>query len=200
MSRPNTASAPRPYALDVVRDEHRAIAAVLDAMGHVVRGIDAGRMKADPVLLASMIDYFAEMPDKLHHPKENRIFAALRARTHEFDQYLDVLEDEHRRAVPATSAMDRALVHFLATGPAGFAGVRDTMLAYITYEFKHLGVEERYVFPAARKYLTSEDWQDINADFGENADPWTGLDDQFVKLFRQIATLTPAPIGLGDAQ
>lgn len=190
---------PRPVALDIVRDEHRAMAAVLDALVHVVRGIESGRMRPDHTLLASMIDYIAEMPDKLHHPKEDRIFAALRRKTHEVDAQLDVLEGEHQRAVPATSALDRALVHYLQAGADGFAGFRDAVQAYAGAEFKHMSMEERYIFPKARQHLDAADWEAINEDFSRNSDPWAGLDDRFVKLFHQIAMLTPAPIGLGDA-
>lgn len=189
-----------PSALNIVRDEHRAMAAVLDAMAHVVRGIADGRMKPDFTLLASMVDYFAEMPDKLHHPKEDRIFALLRPKTHELDACLDVLEAEHQRAVSATSVLDRTLVHYLQAGESGFAGFRDAALGYIGHEFKHMSMEERYVFPVARRLLTADEWQVINADFARNSDPWSGLDDRFVKLFSQIALLTPAPIGLGDPQ
>lgn len=189
-----------PSALNVIRDEHRAMAAVLDALAHVVRGIDAGRMKPDYTLLASMVDYIAEMPDKLHHPKEDRIFALLRPKTHGLDGYLDVLEAEHQRAVPATSALDRALVHYLQAGADGFGTFRDASLSYISHEFKHMSMEERYVFPEARRLLAADEWEEINADFSRNSDPWAGLDDRFVKLFRQIAMLAPAPIGLGDPQ
>ncbi|TAN26663.1 MAG: hemerythrin domain-containing protein [Castellaniella sp.] len=189
-----------PSALNVIRDEHRAMAAVLDGLAYVVRNIDAGRMRPDYTLLASMVDYIAEMPDKLHHPKEDRIFALLRPKTHDLDGYLDSLEEEHRRAVPATSALDRALVHYLQAGADGFGAFRDTALSYTSNEFKHMGMEERYIFPAARRLLTADEWQEVNADFSRNSDPWAGLDDRFVKLFRQIAMLAPAPIGLGDPQ
>lgn len=189
-----------PSALNVIRDEHRAMAAVLDALAHVVRGIDAGRMKPDHTLLASMVDYIAEMPDKLHHPKEDRIFALLRPRTHDLDKYLDVLEAEHRHSVPATSALDRALVHYLQAGADGFGAFRDAALSYVSHEFKHMSMEERHVFPEARRLLTAEEWREINADFSRNSDPWAGLDDRFVKLFRQITLLAPAPIGLSDPQ
>jgi branched-chain amino acid transport system ATP-binding protein len=189
-----------PSALNVIRDEHRAMAAVLDALAYVVRKIDAGRMKPDHTLLASMEDYLAEMPDKLHHPKEDRIFALLRPRAPDLYGYLDTLEEEHRRAVPATSALDRALVHYLQAGADGFGAFRDAALSYTGHEFKHMGMEERYIFPAARRLLTADEWREVNADFARNSDPWAGLDDRFVKLFRQIAMLAPAPIGLGDPQ
>jgi len=189
-----------PSALNVIRDEHRAMAAVLDALAHVVRDVDAGRMKPDHTLLASMVDYIAEMPDKLHHPKEDRIFALLRRKTHDLDACLDVLEAEHQRSVPATGALDRTLVHYLQAGTEGFGAFRDAALAYVGHEFRHMSMEERHVFPEARRLLTVDEWDEINADFSRNGDPWAGLDDRFVKLFRQIAMLMPAPIGLGDPQ
>lgn len=186
-------------AIEVIRNEHRAMAAILDALSYIVRNIEAGRLKPDFVLLASMVDYFAEMPDKLHHPKENRIFAALRAKTSELDEYLDALEENHRTTATATGTMDRGLVHYLQGGTDAFIPFRDAVRKYVNDEFEHMGIEERRIFPYARQFLTPEDWKEIDADFARNSDPWRGLDDRFVKLFRQIANLAPAPIGLGDA-
>uniref|UniRef100_UPI003342D131 hemerythrin domain-containing protein n=1 Tax=Castellaniella defragrans TaxID=75697 RepID=UPI003342D131 len=183
----------------MIREEHRALAAVLQCLTHLVNEIEAGRLEADFKLLASLIDYISEMPDRIHHPKEDQIFARLRQYTHEFDVHLDQLEAEHAVATRATATMDRALVHYLQAGDEGFGVFRDAVRTYIADEWVHLGKEERYILPAAQRLFHAEDWVTINQDFARNGDPWQGEHNQYAELFKRIANLAPAPLGLGAA-
>ncbi|WP_345798681.1 hemerythrin domain-containing protein [Castellaniella sp. MT123] len=166
-------------------------------MSRVLEGIEAGRLQPDFTLLATMVEYIAEMPDKLHHPKEDQIFALLRTKTHELDAQLDRLEAEHRDTVPATSRLDRALVSYVQGGAAAFGGFRDAVQTYIADEWVHLNTEEGAVLPAARRLFSPEEWQEINADFARNGDPWSGADNRYAELFKRIANLAPAPVGVG---
>jgi len=195
---PAAGAAPIP-AIDAIHDEHRAIAAILSALSRVVDEIEAGRLEPDFKLLASMVEYISEMPDKLHHPKEDRIFALLRAKTGEFDVQLDQLEAEHRDTVPATSRLDRALVSYVQGGAQAFGGFRDAARTYIANEWVHLNTEETHVLPAARRLFSAEEWRDINADFARNGDPWSGPGNRYAELFKRIANLAPAPVGVGAA-
>ncbi|WP_322999015.1 hemerythrin domain-containing protein [Castellaniella sp.] len=202
-SAPSASATPAPEtripAIEAIREEHRAIAAILNAMSHIVDGIESGRLQPDFNLLASLVEYIVEMPDKLHHPKEDRIFALLRARTHELDAQLDQLEAEHRDSVPATSRLDRALVAYIQGGAPAFDGFRDAVRTYIANEWVHLNTEETHVLPAARRLFSPEEWQDINADFVRNGDPWSGQDNRYAELFKRIANLAPAPVGVGGS-
>ncbi|HET8596330.1 MAG TPA: hemerythrin domain-containing protein [Castellaniella sp.] len=195
---PAGGAAPIP-AIEAIHDEHRAIAAILSALSRVVDEIEAGRLEPDFKLLASMVEYISEMPDKLHHPKEDRIFALLRAKTRELDAPLDQLEAEHRDTVPATSRLDRALVSYVQGGAQAFEGFRDAARAYIADEWVHLNTEEAHILPAARRLFSAEEWRDINADFARNGDPWSGPGNRYAELFKRIANLAPAPVGVGAA-
>jgi branched-chain amino acid transport system ATP-binding protein len=194
---PRKAPAERIPAIEAIHDEHRALAAILNGLSHVVRDIEDGKLEPDYTLLASMIEYIAEMPDKLHHPKEDMIFALLRAKTHDVDEHLDRLEAEHRDATHATALLDRALVSYVQGGAANFPGFRDAVRTYIADEWVHLNTEERHVLPAARRLFDAHEWEAINADFVRNGDPWSGPDNRYADLFRRITSLAPAPIGVG---
>ena len=187
-------------AIEAIQNEHRAIAAVLNGLARVVQGIEEGRLEPHFTLLASLVEYLAEVPDKVHHPKENQIFALLRTKTHEVDEHLDRLEAEHREAVALTGRLDRALVSYVQGGAANFAGFRDAVRGYIADERTHLGIEERHVLPAARRLFSPLEWEAINADFARNGDPWTGEGNRHAELFKRITQLAPAPIGVGGAR
>ncbi|MGB6242718.1 MAG: hemerythrin domain-containing protein [Castellaniella sp.] len=185
-------------AIEAIREEHRAIAAILSALSRILDGIEAGRLQPDVRLLAGMVEYIAEMPDKLHHPKEDRIFSLLRSKTSDLDGHLDVLEAQHHDSVPATSHLDRALVSYIQGGAEAFAGFRDAARAYIADEWVHLNTEEEHILPAAQRLFSAQEWQDINADFARNGDPWSGEGNRYADLFKRIAHQAPAPIGVGD--
>jgi hypothetical protein len=60
--------------------------------------------------------------------------------------------------------------------------------------------EEVEVLPLAEKHLTDDDWRAIDRAFQANEDPIAKIEERdFAKLFSRIATLAPAPVGLGDA-
>jgi hypothetical protein len=60
--------------------------------------------------------------------------------------------------------------------------------------------EEQQLLPLAERHLTAQDWKEIDAAFAANTDPIAGLAERDLQqLFSRIASLAPAPIGLGDA-
>ena len=68
-------------SLDIIHDEHRALAAMLSSLRSLAGAIAAGRLKPDFGLFADMLRYIEEVPEKLHHPKEtDYLFARLRPR------------------------------------------------------------------------------------------------------------------------
>lgn len=195
---PPTRSDQAMAAIEIIRNEHRALAAILQCLSSVIDDIEAGRLDADLKLLAAMVEYISEVTDKVHHPKENLLFARLRSHTSEVDGLLDELEAEHRDGPILTASLDRALVHLMQAGAGGFAVFRDAARAYIADEWIHMGKEEDHILPAAAKHLSTQDWEIINLEFARNSDPWSGPDNQFAELFKRIATMAPAPIGFGQ--
>ena len=84
-------------SLDIIHDEHRALAAMLSGLRALAASIEAGRLQPDFDLMASMIEYIDKVPEKVHHPKENEfLFAKLRLRCAEALPAIEALEEEHR--------------------------------------------------------------------------------------------------------
>lgn len=178
-------------AIDAIQVEHRAIAAILKGLSKIINMIETEQIEPDFKLLASMIEYIAEMPDKLHHPKEDQIFALLRKYTNELDPYLDKLEQQHKDTNHSTSLLDRALVAYVQGGASEFPQFKAAVNNYIKEEWDHLGTEERHILPAARKHFTADDWLKINDDFAKNGDPWSGPNNRYADIFKRITNLLP---------
>ena len=110
-------------SLDIIHDEHRALAAMLIGMRTLANNIEAGRLKPDFELLSSMIRYIDEVPEVVHHPKEDQyLFAKLRQRSPEALPFIEALEAEHLQGEARIAALRSALEEYRKTGDAGFAG------------------------------------------------------------------------------
>lgn len=184
--------------IDIIHDEHRALASVLKGLRFVVDEISAGRLEPDFRLLASMVDYVTRLPDQLHHPKEDDfLLPALRRRSSEAAELLDALEAQHREGYGLTIDLLHALVHYQSAGAAGFAEFAQAVRGHVELTFAHLNKEEGELLPLARAALTAEDWAEVDAAFARNFDPYAGAEGEFRDLFHRIVSLTPAPYGLG---
>lgn len=185
-------------ALDIIRDEHRALAAVLRAVKVVIADIAAGRSQPDFRLLSACVDYIVRLPEDCHHPKEDLVlFPAVRRVCAEAVPILDELEHQHHRGRDHIQTLALALIHYQAVGAtaaADFCRIADT---YVEFHWNHIEIEERQLLPLLAARLEASDWAGIDAAFAANADPWRGADDEFALLFSRIAQLTPAPLGLG---
>jgi len=189
-------------ALTIIKDEHRAMAAVLRGLQYLIQQIRNGQAKPDFRLMKSMLDYIEAFPDRLHHPKEDEyLYRILRERTDEVTATLDLLEHEHQQE-PAWLASLRATLKAYEQDAAGFEAFSQEVEHYVASHFSHMNKEEDVVMPVAEQVLTAEDWTTIDAAFRSNEDPIVGAGTQreFRELFRRIVNLMPAPMGLGPEQ
>lgn len=189
-----------PSALNIIRDEHQAIAAVLHALRHTVRGIRDDDAKADYEVLRSLLFYIDAFPERLHHPKESdHLFKRLRARSGEVAAVLDKLDQDHDRGEAAILKLEHQLLEVEMLGPSRFPAFADAVETFCDRYLEHMRIEEHDVLPLARQVLTTDDWAVIDAEFRANRDPLTGHapEAEFAALFTRIVNLLPPPLGLG---
>lgn len=187
-------------ALDIIHEEHRAVGAMLSGLRSLVANIEAKHLKPDFELMDSMICYIEEVPEKVHHPKEDQyLFARLREKSEEALPIIEALEDEHRQGGDRIRILRDALDVYRQNGERGFTAFKDAIKTYLDQEWHHMNMEESMIFPLAKAHLTAEDWAQIDEAFMSNANPWEGMEAQYVALFTRIVNATPAPIGLGGA-
>ena len=187
-------------ALNIIQREHRALAAVLHCFDQVLNEVVAQRLEPDFALFEAIIEYVQNFPDRFHHPKEDELlFPAVRRRAPEASAALDTLAHQHEEGVRHTNELKWRLAAW-KNGEAGAIAAFDTAAkAFIDFQRRHMGLEEREIIPAARRALTDADWAAIDAAFGANDDPMFGGRPKaaFDALFSQIARLAPEPHGFG---
>jgi branched-chain amino acid transport system ATP-binding protein len=186
--------------IDIIHSEHQALAAVLQALRFVVDEIRNGRLQADFRLLAAMVDYITQVPEKVHHPKEDDfLFPKLRSRSAKAAALIAILEKQHSEGYLMTAALLQALIHYQSVGESGFAAFDALVQDYLEFNWTHLNQEETELLPLAREALTEADWDELDTTFAANFNPYTGAAGEFADLFHRIVNMTPAPYGLGSA-
>lgn len=191
----------RPEAIQIIKDEHLAISAVLYSLRYLIRQMRNGAEPNFPVLKA-ILDYIVSYPDRWHHPKEDKfLFTAIKRRTHDADALIAKLEREHVLGHPMMDDIKQQLIGF----QNGDAGARERFFEaaehYAELEWAHLQTEEEQLLPVAERVLTAEDWTEIDAAFRENDNPLFGIKpkEEAEALYQKILALAPAPMGFGPA-
>jgi len=189
-------------ALTIIHDEHRSLGAVLHGLRFLAREALNKGSGPDFKLMWAMIYYMDAFSQRLHDPREEAyLFAKLMERTHEADEIIVKLKQQH-----ADSAEHlRKLELMLGQLEAGVPGSLEVFAAAVEQQVEearqHMQLEEKTVMPLAKKYLTTEDWINIADAFGEHGDPRFGAkpEHEFRDLFSRIVNLAPPPIGVGPA-
>jgi hemerythrin-like domain-containing protein len=189
-------------AVRIIRQEHQSLAAVLHGLNFLVREIQGSRAEPDFELMRSMVYYIDTFPERFHHPKEDEwLFRLLVLRHAPTRVLVQRLQSEHRAGAIKLKQLEQALLRYSQGGRAEFNVFAAAVESFVAFERNHMRSEETEILPLAQKYLTAEDWQEIDAAFLDHADPLLGeaARDDFRGLFRRIVNLAPPPIGVGPA-
>lgn len=189
----------RPEAIQIIKDEHAAIAAVLYTLRYLVKHMRAGETPNFP-LLRAILDYIVSYPDRWHHPKEDQfLFAAIKSKTQEADKLVASLEREHQLGYPMIEDLKQKLINFQNAVEGSSEAFYALAERYVELEWGHMRKEEDDLIPIAEKVLTPEDWKTITQAFRENDNPLFGIKpkEEAERLYQRILDLAPAPIGYG---
>ena len=186
--------------LDIIRGEHRSIAAILHGMEYLVERVRTRKAKIDPRVFRAMIYYLDTFSERMHHPKEDRfLFSAMRARGGEAATVVADLEHEHAAGGESLRRLEQCLMRYEEGGEKEFPAFAEAVARFVREYRDHMHKEESIAFPLAQRMLSASDWQAIDRAFEENRDPLAAERDSrdFEKLFDRIVNLAPPPIGLG---
>lgn len=189
-------------ALQVIRDEHAAVSAVLRSMLQMMeRGPDEEPERFFDVLRA-MLFYIDEFPERLHHPKESDLLFPMVARVApEVLPVIRRLEDDHMQGENRVRELQHLLLAWELLGDGRRPAFEEAARRYVEFYLAHMRAEETQVLPVAQQRLDPADWAKLNAAFLAHRDPLASSerDPAYDRLFTRIVMRTPAPIGVGPA-
>ncbi|HET9821318.1 MAG TPA: hemerythrin domain-containing protein [Burkholderiaceae bacterium] len=189
----------KPKALQVIQDEHVAVAAVLRSMLALLQRSRDERRPPPFDVLRAMLFYVDEFPERQHHPKESELlFPRLRRACPELVPVIDQLDDDHRHGETAIRELEHLMLAFEVMGESRRARFERALEGYVEGYLEHMATEDGTVLPAARAHLAEADWAELDAAFAANRDPLTGhpASEEYGDLFQRIVNRAPAPIGL----
>ena len=173
--------------LGELRTDHRNMSRLLVLLEREVDTIYSNGTP-DLGLMAAVMRYMSTFPDAVHHPKEDRLYAELRAVHPEWTGGMRLLSEEHR----ILEQQGASLMHRLEAANAGCAEfhraqVADT-LRYANALRKHMRWEEKDLFRRLERLIA--DGHDLadRATVIERPDPLFGdeVEEQFQILYRCI--------------
>jgi hemerythrin-like domain-containing protein len=189
-------------ALQIIRDEHTAVAAVLRSLEQMVeRGPgDAPERYFD--VLRAMLFYIDEFPERLHHPNESDVlFPKLARSAPELMPVIRKLEADHMKGEGRVRELQHMLLAWELLGESRAAVFAQAAREYVRFYLEHMRLEETQLLPVAERVLTPQDWAQLDAAFAHCRDPLAGgqRDPGYDRLFTRIVMKAPAPIGVGPA-
>ena len=189
-------------ALQVLRDEHAAVAAVLRSLQLMLdRGPgDAPERFFD--VLRAMLFYIDEFPERLHHPSEsNMLFPKLARARPDLMPVIAQLENDHLQGEGKVRELQHLLLGWELIGDGRRPAFEDALRQYVAFYLGHMRTEEQQLLPAAQQALSPADWAELDATFAEHRDPLASgtQDPRYDRLFTRIVLSAPAPVGVGPA-
>jgi hemerythrin-like domain-containing protein len=153
-------------AIELIREEHEAIASVLHALRDAVDRSRRADVPPDFERLRAMLFYMDEMPARLHHAAEEQLlFPRIRERCPPLRPVLDRLEAEHLRGERTVQSLERALTAWEVMGDDRREAFELLLRGYVEGYLGHMEVEENYVLAVAQDYLSEADWLDLHSAF-----------------------------------
>ncbi len=181
-------------SLDIIQKEHEHLSVAIQGMLYFVRSIRNGNDNQDLKIFRTMLYYITEFPERVHHPKEDQIlFAKIKERTHQLDNELDALSEQHSNGEILVHRLHDALLRYEFGGMDAFHHFHTLVEQYAHFYFAHMRTEEERILPVAKLVLNDADWKVVDASFIKNQKMMdeTGERYNYEQLFSQINSFTP---------
>ncbi len=201
ITRPQAADMPREasHAAALIQDEHRSLAAVLYALRAHVDAARGGTAPLERAVVAELLRYIHDYPERRHHPKEEAsLHRLLRRHGDRGRDLLHRIEAQHLQEYDLAAALQAAgdACPDRATGddPA-LKRFDEALAALAAHVWEHMRLEEHELLPLALEVLTAKDWKEVADVFAGNQDPgfgdWSEAD--FRRHFAHAAAAVPLP-------
>ena len=188
-------------SVQIIRDEHMALAAVLRSLTLMIKKGPAEEPELFFDVVRAMLFYIDEFPERLHHTKESELlFAPLLTKAPHLAKDLEKLESDHVYSEGAVKELQHLLLAWELLGDSRRKVFERTVEHYVSAYLNHMRLEETVVTPEAEKSFTPQDWTQLDAAFEKNCDPLTGKyprEPLYDRLYTRIVMRAPAPIGMG---
>jgi hemerythrin-like domain-containing protein len=146
----------RPAALHIIHDEHRALAAMLNALKLLADDVRRSGRAPDFDLIRAILFYIDEFPERLHHAKESEVlFPLLRQRAPQAIADLNRIDADHARGERSIRELEHLLLGYEQLGESRRDRFLEALDRYIAFYLEHMVLEEQHLLPLAESALTA---------------------------------------------
>ena len=180
--------------LEDLREDHRNMTTMLDLLGRQVDHIRDGD-RPDYELIHDIMRYMTVYSDALHHPKEDLLYASMKAEKPDLDADLARVGPEHREI----AELGETLRNDVEAVASGAAVTRERIIAdtteYVRQLRQHMAWEEEDLFRRARDLVQSEKSMSVDVSHLDTLDPVFGPEREhsFANLLRSIKDFSEVP-------
>lgn len=144
----------------------------------------------DMTLMIDIIDYVENYPDLVHHPKEDVLYNAYKAKSLESSEIVDGLLKQHQE-LPVLTRAFRELLEEVSIGALIIS--RDELYKkardYVDQQRTHLNTEEALMFPIIVESFDQADWDILEASMPVHKDPLFDAElDRYENLLSYLKT------------
>lgn len=182
--------------IDRIKAEHALLARIIAAMqAWVVQAREPGA-KPDFDLFAAMLRYVEEVPDRVHHPQEDRVLFPVIADVPGARPVIAELEREHANGGAMLRQLREAYEAMKRGAPNALNRLSTTMDDFSEFYWAHMRKEEQSLLPLAAAVLTPSQWEGIEKAFLAVNDPLFGseLAETYRRLYEYIVARMHDPI------
>jgi hemerythrin-like domain-containing protein len=161
-----------PSAIQIIKDEHRALSSVLSSLQVISRKAVHAGDKPDFSWLWALLQYVDRFAERLHHPKEELyLFRVLERRSPDIGRKIARLRREHAANAGHSIRMCDALANWERGDPKAGPFFASVASDFTKFNWRHMRREEREILPVAQATFTDADWREIDRAFAANDDP-----------------------------
>lgn len=143
----------------------------------------------DYATILDVLDYIENYADAVHHPREDQIYGRLAQRHPDRAGLVNELRAEHRQLSEATLHAMRLLSNVLKDVVQEKGTVDASVADFVNAQLRHMGTEEREIFPLIDATFDAADWQHVAAHARQVDDPLFGarIRDRYRSLHASLS-------------
>lgn len=159
--------------LDQLKTDHNNICKLLCILENQIQSLQDGNKSDEPMhIIREILDYMQKYSSICHHPREEVVIDMLLELLSDSDQAsLDNIQKlkGQQQSIDLLTPELYQQVHFAVE--SSYVGMVEQIKIFLDYYYKHVELEESFLFPLALQLFTDDDWQEIDGHFADSRDP-----------------------------
>lgn len=186
----------------LLRDDHAGLSRVMREVDAQQSMLQTSPETARPVL-ADAMRYLLVYQHSVHHPREDRLFARIRAREPGLYRNMDRLVREHRSGQQRAEVLAGELARTTMAQLRGKAGLRlaRQLQQYVVHTREHMKREEAVFYTGSERVLRASDWAAL-MEGASQRDPALDLNrlaTRYPRLAARLAEAERSVTGRGES-